>query len=472
MLEEHDNPIKWLDLIRSLTNSDAWSFVLLDYYHKSGKSQPPGEFVREVIDQVLPDNIGLASTHRVLVCTMVQLLGSDFDGIFSASLDFLLHRPNTISDTSIDELAEPYVPYGRREEFIAVLKSRLPGSVPLGVDVEVHSKAYLMQPAHNIEQLQDLDEVIRSALVRLGDEPSKRLQPPGYIQAFREDGERKAKAFIEEVRKAKIVEDNAAVVSIGGADGSELGYILEHTRISRGVLLEESTIGTGIAIELARSLEAKGKTLKVLPGDATKKIKESTALLSEWRRSGLVRGVCYTINSVFHELPDRASNFDPRKFLAEVVGDWHPFFLLLREPVEPVGWPAEVELVSPHTSGDRLAQFAEEIARRLKVAGKVATYTGNSVLLPRKLAVELLFKFFNIHSLEYELEESVTSFTADEIEGWLKLLVGDRGMVKRSDLNSDTFDRKCREYNIGFRTKNGEPLVSPRVFVQFVVTKP
>jgi hypothetical protein len=228
---------------------------------------------------------------------------------------------------------------------------------------------------------------------------------------FRESAIRKAK---EVVTKLPVIRPYV-IVSVGGADGTELFELMTQTKSSNGVLLEffdEST-------ERAKQEAARRPiNLVTLTGDATQKIDSA---MREARSLSTKAGgipILVTIMAVLHELPTRSPGFDLLEFFASLRD---ADVLIGREPVEPSNWSQPIilsgnfdaRLFARFTNDVLLGRFAQLHPPTADMRVKVLA--ANKVRGHRGLILEALVKAFYRTDLLYELNECVTWFSEEGI---------------------------------------------------------
>lgn len=205
------------------------------------------------------------------------------------------------------------------------------------------------------------------------------------------------------------------IVSIGGADGSEMFELARLTRSTKGVLLEFDD-------KAVRAAEHRASRLKFnlipITGDAVQKL--GKAMEEAKRLSDESQGlpILVTIMALLHELPTRSRGFNLSRFFAE-VGDAH--VLIGREPVEPSNWSQHVFL-SGEFDAKKFSRFANDIVigRQMPTPGganeqRVDVIAQHKVRGPRGVILETIVKALYAHDLLYELNEWFTWFKLEEI---------------------------------------------------------
>lgn len=287
--------------------------------------------------------------------------------------------------------------------------------------------------------------------------------PQKYIEAFTASGNRKAEEYIRNTAKLDIIPARAALLSVGGADGAELFSVIEKTEIRYGALLEWKNSASELARKKAAALAKKQKTVRVYEGDAIQKMSEAQEWLMDLQKQG-VDTLCCSVNSLLHELPDRGANFNLRKFIHSIVGDWKKMLITIREPIQPKEWPRQVELKIKGVSPGTLEVFARYVALRRGIKGQITSQAGGRVLMPCRLAGEVLFKIFYLEEFDYEIQESITTFKSEDLQRALQAEFSTHN-VDETHLNSDSFNRLYPKFGIeAYNHKNGSELPKPVMF--------
>lgn len=247
-----------------------------------------------------------------------------------------------------------------------------------------------------------------------------------YQETFADEGERKSKYIIEYLERVCAPEElkDFGYISIGGADGSELEYILSNTPINHGVLLEYSDAASNIARKKAEKLKSKDSNLKldVMQGDALARLSDATEAL---KKSGK-KGVILSAQAILHELPSRSPLFEKLKFsgiLGLVYKGFDHGVFVCREPCEPFGWPKDIRLKIPGVEADMLTNLCELIRDKLGMKSNITALAGDWVMMDSVLAVESLHKAIRQNPpkrFQYELGEQLTSFEPTKVGSELR----------------------------------------------------
>lgn len=228
---------------------------------------------------------------------------------------------------------------------------------------------------------------------------------------FRASAIRKAEGVIDRL-PPRLRRGRYIIVSVGGADGTELFHLLERTGSTHGILLEYSDASVRQAEAEARR---RGVSIATFTGDAMDKLAQAMACACEWRARHGGEAIIVTAQAILHELPTRSKGFTLNRYfglLAEadvVIG---------REPIRPHDWP-ETVVLSGEFDADTMVklvnlirQYNEAFANRRFEAIKINRH---SVMIDSALAIETLTKAFYSEDFLYELGERITSYSAEEL---------------------------------------------------------
>lgn len=282
---------------------------------------------------------------------------------------------------------------------------------------------------------------------------------------------RKAKHVLKDVSSSGLDLATTAVISLGGADGTEIEYILKNSPISKGVLVEYDDDLAEIARAKSRELTTFGKELRVLTGDAVQKLTNAINLVTNWRQEGSITYLLVTIHALLHELPNRAGHTtDIEAFLARLLEPGLPGRLVLREPCAPRDLPDTVYLhadCDPNT----LAKLANRIRTTYPTVfpEDYPLPMHEKVRMSSRLAAETIVKIFYLDSLSYEIDEVVTAFTRDELLNTIRVVFGTDN-VRHTDLQSDSFDKFWSTYGFRLTDSANRELPRPQLHIAFEVS--
>lgn len=284
------------------------------------------------------------------------------------------------------------------------------------------------------------------------------------------DGVPKAKRVLEYLSTAcDFPPEKLAYVSIGGADGSELAFVLENSRLRYGILVEFSDCGAAMARKHRDALSTKGKELVVLQGDAMQRLEGCADKLREWKRVGFVDGVVLSMQSVVHELPYRSPGFDINVLLGRI---FEPFDLRIfhsREPAKPMGWPSPVHLRIQGIPGHVLWAISSHINDVFGFSDRVENLADNYVQMSSDLAVETLFKILYCSDSEryrYEMGERLTAFDPQNFCRILGNYITVQENIEFQYLITETFRTRYKAIGVQARSATGENLGMPQAFVR------
>jgi len=254
-----------------------------------------------------------------------------------------------------------------------------------------------------------------------------------YDASFAAEGARKV-AFIKDDLKnlfeqKKLAAEDIVLLSVGGADGSDVVEILKRTKITHGILLEYSREQAQKARDASNRLRRIGKHLIVFQGDATRNRSEVILELEKLKiKNGKTCLACICLG-VLHELEKRSPGFTLTSFIPTLGKSFDNFLFYASEPTVPNNWPEDIQLRFGNASATTLKDFSDYIRSRLwideKDIPKDPVEEGDFVRLRRDLAMEVLFKSVRRHSPErhrYEMGERMTSFLIEKFKlCWLRM---------------------------------------------------
>ena len=303
----------------------------------------------------------------------------------------------------------------------------------------------------------DLESRVRLALEKLAKGAAGDFDMAAYGRAFHPSARSKAQTVVEALsdQHNPFKHLDPVFISVGGADGEELAFLITHTTAESGILIERSRDLAQVARD--RSLPS-GKKIEVFEGDATDTIRSAIERSSHLVRSQRADYQVVTCHAVIHELFDRGrAGFDPAAFFSTVFGDHTiPTWFTYREPGAPSKWPEDV-LVSADCGPMVLQQLAEVLIARQHSLGQLRPsphVMGDHVRAHRDLAMELIVKLFYIEDLWYEVQERSTSVDHQQMQSFLALAIGDnavkekRGLVTSSSSATDSFQNLWKEWGI------------------------
>jgi hypothetical protein len=297
-----------------------------------------------------------------------------------------------------------------------------------------------------------------------------------YQDTFANEGIRKAEYIVDDLKyresKGLVQLESLGYFCIGGADGSEVEYVLSETAISKAVMIEYSAEGVAAASKRASDLGQHGKEFVVLQGDATSLLDDALAVIEKWQASGAVDGLVCSAQGVLHELPSRSPGFDLPIFLGKVFRNpsWRACAFYSREPSLPEGWPQNVRIRIPGLPASQLVRFARYVCDRLSMQGSPQALGSDWVDLPSPRAIETLHQLIRDGSMRrigYELEEQLTGFSPIAVKAHLQSLV-DGMHVTVEHVTTSGFKAALRDYRVEYVGHHSESLPVPKTHSEII----
>lgn len=287
-----------------------------------------------------------------------------------------------------------------------------------------------------------------------------------YQSKFANTGARKALPVIEYVKARFQNLEQLVYVSIGGADGSEIAYVLENTSIKHGILLEYSDDGANHARIEAERLAKIGKYLTVLQGDAYMRLDDCCPKLEFLRSNNNICGIICSAQAVLHELPFRSPGYNLSLFFGRLFRGFDIKFFYSREPAAINSWPDTVKIRIGGLPSYTVAGMARLLVDHLDLPRGVFEVGDNYVELSRSAAVEVLRKILYFDSQShfiYEMGECHEKFDADLAAQIIGATFSNRPLEVHR-INSDTFSLLYDQLEIEARQQNGNALPLPPTF--------
>ena len=309
----------------------------------------------------------------------------------------------------------------------------------------------------------DLNEYITEFLKVAHDKESLRILDASYQDEFKDEGERKSEYIVEDLRhhaKKGISLESIVLLSIGGADGSEVVSILEKTAINKAVMIEYSQEGAEAARIRAKKLSRINpkKEFRVICGDATQQLESALDIIEDWRSEDeSLDGLVLSCQAVLHELPRRSPNYNHTRFIGTIFrsNKLKTKGIYIKEPCFPENWNGHEKILMriPGVDGELLSRFSNHVAKELDIACEAEYLAGNSVYLSPELALETLHKLIRKNSpsrLAYELGEQLTSFVIEEVKSVATSSIGSQCRNRASQTGG--FYRALDHYKVEFFT--------------------
>jgi tetratricopeptide (TPR) repeat protein len=305
-----------------------------------------------------------------------------------------------------------------------------------------------------------LDQRIVDALAminKIGED--KAFDIHAYGAAFHQSAQEKAHTVLELLNKLECPfhGQKPVFVSVGGADGEELVYLLQNSRAEEGILLEFNRALADGARARDHALSEQQKKIVVIEGDAQAKITEAAAEACREVKRGAADFVAVTCHAVLHELFDRGPEFHPIDFFSSIFLDEEiPVWFTYREPGRPEKWSESV-LLSADCSPATLIALARAITLRHVTFAQLAPepkVVGGKAMMNSTLAMEVLAKLFYIDDLAHEINERSTAVDHRHLINALHVAIGEeaqrshRSLVFSVSSPTDSFRRLWVEKKI------------------------
>ena len=246
-----------------------------------------------------------------------------------------------------------------------------------------------------------------------------------YNDTFR-DGDKKAREVLKYLKQVKANPARIGYISIGGADGSEIEYVLKNSGIEHGILLEYDR-------NYCNEVRKKGiEGLEIFEGDAWNNRQEVSELIKYWKKKGQIDGVVITAFSVFHELKFRsARDYDHFTFLAMLIPQMPEAYFYCKEPTKIVEWHGRVKLsLSNWISPSDLFRFSDLLQKEFRDKHNEDFNTAliehdDGVVMDSQLAGEVIKKLVyfisdaSVSKLLIEVEECHTALDPDSFSNIL-----------------------------------------------------
>lgn len=281
----------------------------------------------------------------------------------------------------------------------------------------------------------------------------------------------KAEDVINILHRMEIDISQAAFLSIGGADGTEIIEILTKTSSSYGILLEYDDDLCRIANERSKKLrEAYKKELQVLTGDAIQKADKAINIAAKWKSEEKINLLIVTIHALLHELPNRGSKItDLEGFLQKFIRNDIPIVFIMREPCFPYDLPEFVYL-SADCHPNSIVFIADKIKARHPEFANVPEPLEfhDKVKINSRLAIETVMKLLYVEEINYEINERITSYSDNEYIKSFSVVFGSENIVKYEKIQTDSFNKLWKKYKIKMCDMDLKEILRPQIFVRIV----
>ncbi len=289
-----------------------------------------------------------------------------------------------------------------------------------------------------------------------------------YNASFQDEGVRKARFVINRLSEldGSTLESlkNYVVLSVGGADGSDLLALVRGTPVRRAILLEYDDDAAGMATQHTKPLiEAAGGQFHVMVGDATQKLEALVGRLQAEKGNGAVGLLCVFFG-VLHELPLRSPGFELRQYFARLTSVFDRNFFFLSEPCLPPSEQEELEVRVATINEDRLAELLGHVNAHL-FGGRhvVRKLSQGYVRTGFPLIVETLHKLLRFDSIprfRHEMRERLTQFTPNQFVEALRITLPD-AHIERHERVSEGFRLAFQNAKVELRSIEGQRVALP-----------
>jgi tetratricopeptide (TPR) repeat protein len=323
-----------------------------------------------------------------------------------------------------------------------------------------------------------LDSRIVDALAKINNlSGSEDFDINAYGAAFHQSAQEKARTVLELLGKQDCPFHGwkPVFVSVGGANGAELDFLLSNSSADVGILLEYNRLLAQAARERTARLPS-NKRIVVIEGAAQEKIGEAMGEAYNIVRQGAAQFVAVTCHAVIHELFDRGTErFDAIGFFGQIFSDADiPLWFSYREPGRPEKWRDEV-LLSANCSSQNLLALTNAVCRHHESLARLTpkpSVVGDRVRMNSTLAMEVLAKLFYIDDLAHEIEERSTAVEHEKLKNALHLAIGSearmngRGWIESASSPSNSFkshwaEKRIRVFEINERDLSANELSVP-----------
>jgi len=462
--------MNWDNYIARHAGSPVWAMVFVDYALRARNDG--GEFdaestLRRFVSQMAPMHSSPDQFHKEVFYVALSLFGDDRARVMDVSRYVLQSVVNQDSlrrsiETHYRDIGWPSPPLD--------IPVKAFGVRPETASSEQSRTTVFPSPTSDDQ----LDGYLRDRLSQWVTHAGTPVEAaPEYYDRFTASARKKAERVLRRAGELNVDFSDYVVVSIGGADGTELEHILTLSNARVGILLEKRSLAIERARSKAESLRTQGKELIAIGGDAVASLDELLDVVNARVAAECLSGVAYTINATFHELPTRARGFDLRRFVRMLGSVKTPrLFAYMREPTTPQKWGGpQLRISSSRISPEVLQQFATIVCTHTGTSPrKPIEINEDTIILTPRQAIETLTKLFYVEDLAYEIGETITKIKVDEyLQAWRTEMPG--AHVVPSFGPSESFARLYRKFGIRAFKLDRTPLEVPAAFLEVVTTK-
>jgi hypothetical protein len=268
---------------------------------------------------------------------------------------------------------------------------------------------------------------VATATLTSGSPGADSFDPEAYGSAFHDSAREKAREVLRLLsEETRLANKRPVFVSVGGADGEEIEFLLRGSNGEVGILIEM----VPPLAEVAKRRKIPGKRLDVLQMPAQEGITAAMGIASAACREGFGEALVVSCHAVLHELYDRGGQvFDLLQFFGTIFAhDDLPTWFTYREPGAPEKWPDQI-LVAADCPPQSLLLLAKAIYDRHKVFRELSPapgVLGDGIRVHKVLGMELLHKLFYLEDLAHEIEERATSVDHPVLQNALITAMGNR----------------------------------------------
>ena len=270
------------------------------------------------------------------------------------------------------------------------------------------------------------EEAIEAILRGVYSDDNNRLEANhDYSQSFQQEGERKTRFIINRLLELDQETwrslEKFVVVSIGGADGTDLLSIIKKTPIKKAILLEFDNESANFATQTTEPLiKQENGILEIITGDANQQLDNLINKLKQAKKEGYY-GVVLIFLGILHELPSRSPNFELSRYLSRATSVFENNCIFISEPFSPQKQQEELlEFRLKDISEDRLYELVKHInANLFNNRFKPEKISQGYVRAEISVVIETLHKlirFNTVSRFQYEMGERLTRFTSTELE--------------------------------------------------------
>lgn len=268
-----------------------------------------------------------------------------------------------------------------------------------------------------------------------------------YQESFADQGHRKAERYLNFLRENIPADElgSYAVLSIGGADGSELDFVKDHTGVRTFLLNEISSGALAVAYQKKAEYAARNCRLEIFPGDIWLQLEQIEQYLA-LPELNYLKGIVVSAQSVLHEIAYRSAAPNLTELLVRLTSLKDNLVFVSTEPSGNTGlWPEEVFVQFSNVSADDAVNLAKYIREKFYPTLPQPYISRNRLRANCKIALEAIYKVSfddGNERLKVELDECLTAFPSHDI---IRFLGSEDFQVEHSFHSSSSFKRNFAE---------------------------